>query len=766
MGANVSSSGEKASPTCNPPTASSSKGNIIAKSPPSDLMKIKKRKHSGFATLRRKIIRHYKRLSKSLDHARAIRDLISTWNSSELSTLVQEYEQLAVLKELTIQADLARPPAPSAKQDLSDLYDYKFCADVELVFQRAVFPAHRAILSARCPYFRRLLAAHPGRGARVTIDAAAAAAPGMRAATFSALLRGLYTGDFAAAGGEDADVLARLSDEFGTPNALDGDLQELLEGAGESGDVVLLFSANSQEFRCHRAILAARSLFFRNLLARRARAEGDAATATTTRIVLDENVIPRRYALVLLHSLYVDAVDLSCVLRAATEPDVKPKTPQLAIDEAMEVHQIGRFLDLAILSQGSEDIIIENLNTDNMLSVLRWASQPHGSDWVYRQAMHFLREEFVSIANSPVLYDMEQHLLMEALKSDYLQASELEVLTAVIKWGEQQLMKQIEEREPNLLSHTAHSVSKKGVKKRDLSDRELREILSDIIGYVRLEHVIPTTSDILNNAIRRGLISRPPLHMLGDELGERVNPWLAGQQGGVYKRPRLFTPYMDEVKAALEERLGEGVAPSSQCRVRMSHIPDTLYMLEDKECQQYYADLPSSQRLPLAVDIIAGDIPVPDLDTVQAMTKRESDLHQLTSVQRALACGDRRAVHHEIKLRVVREFGLPDMVADVLSNVGQLHHEEEPKERRSAAQMRVPVQKVAPELIAASTLVMEDSYSLSAEASGCSHDSSYSDVMPDIAMAARSLSQISIGEASPTATLDLGDGNIHVPAFL
>ena len=38
--------------------------------------------------------------------------------------------------------------------------------------------------------------------------------------------------------------------------------------------------------------------------------------------------------------------------------------------------------------------------------------------------------------------------------------------------------------EPNLLNHTAHSVTKKGVKKRDLSDVELREILSDLLQYV------------------------------------------------------------------------------------------------------------------------------------------------------------------------------------------------------------------------------------------------------------------------------------------
>lgn len=38
--------------------------------------------------------------------------------------------------------------------------------------------------------------------------------------------------------------------------------------------------------------------------------------------------------------------------------------------------------------------------------------------------------------------------------------------------------------EPNLLNHTAHSVTKKGIKKRDLSDVELREILSDLLQHV------------------------------------------------------------------------------------------------------------------------------------------------------------------------------------------------------------------------------------------------------------------------------------------
>ena len=63
-------------------------------------------------------------------------------------------QQHLTVSNVIFQADLARPPAPTYKQDLSDLFDYKYCTDVDLVFQGAIFPVHRAILSVRCPYFQ------------------------------------------------------------------------------------------------------------------------------------------------------------------------------------------------------------------------------------------------------------------------------------------------------------------------------------------------------------------------------------------------------------------------------------------------------------------------------------------------------------------------------------------------------------------------------------------------------------------------------------
>ena len=41
------------------------------------------------------------------------------------------------------------------------------------------------------------------------------------------------------------------------------------------------------------------------------------------------------------------------------------------LEEAMELYQIGRFLELDILSQGCEDLILEWLTLDSLPTVLR-----------------------------------------------------------------------------------------------------------------------------------------------------------------------------------------------------------------------------------------------------------------------------------------------------------------------------------------------------------------------------------------------------------
>lgn len=76
------------------------------------------------------------------------------------------------------------------------------------------------------------------------------------------------------------------------------------------------------------------------------------------------------------------------------------------------------------MCRGCEDIIAEALTIDSLPSVLQWSSKPHGSEWVHRQAVQFLREEFSQLiqpCHLPVLYELSRDYLVDAVSSDFLQ---------------------------------------------------------------------------------------------------------------------------------------------------------------------------------------------------------------------------------------------------------------------------------------------------------------------------------------------------------
>lgn len=805
----------------------------------------RRKKVTGFATLKKKLIRR-RRSSKACDHGRVLREFVSNWSPIELSGLLEEYEALAALKDLSVQAELARPPATTFKQDLAGLYDYKYCTDCELVFRGTVFPVHRALLSARCPYFRDLLAGCPGYGARICLELRSSP---VDVALFSSLLRYLYTGDLCThEPGIDLALLRRLGEDFGNPNPLEHDLRYLLE-TGDYADAALIFTAEGSDYHrpdsgsseygfrpklelpCHKAILSARSPFFRSMIQRRTRnvdEHSERVLHVPTRIVLDESVIPKRYARVLLHAIYMDTVDLSLILRGTgcgngvgSLGEVQQlthtgRTRPSALEEAMELYQIGRFLELDILAQGCEDLILEFLTLDTIATVLKWSAQPHGSAWVHRQTQHYLREEFSAIVASPVLHQMDKTQMIEALQNNFLQASELEVLQAVLKWGEHELMRRMEDREPNLLSHTAHSVTRKGIKKRDLSDVELREILSELLPHVRMDHVLPPNSEVLAQAIRRGLVSTPPSHMIGDDRENlRINAWVrGGKNQGLFVRPRLFMPYYEEVKALLEDHMESHQIELLRMR-RSRHlpdIPDTLYMVSRLGKKN------STTGATSGIDIgNAVSIPPPDPNTLLAMQKREQKLRQSPSCQRALSLplSSRHEINRQVRLRVVREFNLPDDVADLLesstcycgddgttgSKQEDLNNLQQPMEE-DLSPPPSPIEPIAttsssysknsnsssrnmtfPRNLSQQTqqhhslsrrkqelpaLIVEGEAAVAYRLSGgvepveipCS-EGHLSEIMPDVAMATASLGQLQLGDAPESLQLDLGDGPSH-----
>ncbi|KAK7000055.1 BTB/POZ domain-containing protein 7 [Biomphalaria glabrata] len=772
-------------------------------------LKEKKRKGiSKFATLRKKLARA-RRQSRSFDHAKAIREMLSTWPVDDIRILVQEYESAVALKELSLAASMARPSAHSLRYDLSRLYDCKFCTDVDLIFKNTCFPVHRAILSARSPFFKRLLSQHPEYGAQVHVKLKT---PGVDACLFSALLRYLYTDELPKESLEHSELLGQLAGEFGVPNVLEHDMKHLLDSA-ELSDAVLVFSTDldnvdssvchhgsshcrcmthsvyghpktSQfEFPCHRAIIASRSPFFRNLINRRAKS-GEELTERTLRtpckIILDESVIPRRYARVLLTALYQDTVDMGCVLRGSpsmcslSEIQAMVSTGRChmtVVDEAMELYQIGQFLDTQIISQGCEDIIIDKLTPDSLLSVLSWSAEPHGSQWVHRQAMAFLIEEFTQISSLSVLLDMSKDFLKCVISSDFLQCAEQDVLATIIKWGEHQLTKRIEEREPNLLCHTAHSVAKKGVKKRDLSDLELKELLSELLPLVRTDQILPPTNDVLTSAVKRGLIDPPLMCSNQDEVYlHRVGAWTGVTKRGLFLKPRLFLPYFEEAKSVLEELLSQGHDSGSKVRaIHVSAIPDTLYMIDERDVS---LSLPYSGSPVSTVDIIAGTIPVPDKATFVKMLEREQELQQSKPAQQAtsLAYIDKRTmsknVSLQIQLRVVREFGLPDSAVEVLqnrqyyytNNSHSCRHHHHRCQQAQHLQQHYQIRSRS----SASNIPQSLSYD-NFEWEHCV-ENSLSEMMPDIALASRTLSQIHLYDESLEP--DIGDRSTERHATL
>lgn len=108
--------------------------------------------------------------------------------------------------------------------------------------------------------------------------------------------------------------------------------------------------------------------------------------------------------------------------------------------------------------------------------------------------------------------------------------------------------------EPNLLSHTTHSISRKGVRKRDMNDGELREILADILPFVRSGHVIPTHGDVFTSAVKRGLVCSPAPFAVYDAPHIHLSPasaWVRTRNMALYTRPRFFLPYYQEAKVTL-----------------------------------------------------------------------------------------------------------------------------------------------------------------------------------------------------------------------
>nr|XP_049695672.1 BTB/POZ domain-containing protein 7 isoform X2 [Helicoverpa armigera] len=710
----------------------------VAAAPPTmaDVIRERKKKAagSGLGTLRRRIalVRRPRdnRPDRGCEHARFIRAVVSSWRLAEVFLLCEELEAAAALRDLVTQAELAREPAGALHQDLARAHADRWWCDVELVGAGWSIPAHRAILSARCTYFRDLLQRYPPSCCRVPLEGACSA---LSREELEAVVLALYAGNIACsrntlchlcakwdrgvnADGDldiinvdnnatcrscscnrsrmDASTLRRLGALLGfTADALHRDMRYLLESA-EAADARLVFRLDAgcgaaygfraaADLPCHRIVLAARSRFFRSVMSRRAGGAGGGAAAWC----VDEKVLPRRFARALLHAAYTDTVDLSLIGRNSTSPSStnstgsgnawsgvarggsRPVTAAM-LDDAFQLYEIARFVEMPIVVQGCEDAIVEALTPDSLPHVLRWAAQPHASHWVHRQAMRYLRDEFPTIMSGSSCGRIPTSALCEALASPFLQASEPQALRALLRWAAA-ARPDPPPRESGLVWARAQSVGRRGGRRRDAGDAALRDALAPLAPLLRLEH-LPPDHELLQQVVRRGIVA-----MGAGEGAGTAAAWLGR---GSYRPPRCFLPYLDELKALLEDQAVPEAELSRARRERYLHrIPDTLYMVA--------AARTCPPRSAPAADT-GGARACVSPRVLAALRARTRLLRAAPPAARALALheGGRDTVYKQIALRAVREMSLPDACADLLLADLDLDREREAEDWESATE--------------------------------------------------------------------------------
>ena len=445
--------------------------------------------------------------------------------------------------------------------------------------------------------------------------------------------------------------------------------------------------SSQTEYSCHAVVLASRSRFFRNLILKYQaknlnQTECINASKQNIRIVLDECHIQKRYINIILNVIYCDGTNIlnllpNCVCKCTpsssfynldntqqdsfnsnaftstitnlttstifqtisnsiTSSDSAIRSDHF-INELIDLFVIGKFLELDSLIAICENLLVDAINLDTVQKLLEW-SERNGSEFLRRQCVCFLREEFTTIATSQLLVQLNENQLIELIKSDFLQASEYEVMCSIIRWIEFKLDQQKNEtkglRDPfkdafkdtnkdlklkdeikefclnsslnsnhstvsssnnlsfnyNLIANSNQQNLKK-MKRLNEEDEDLdrlKELISPFLKYLRIAHILPLENEVLKNALKNELITTLPPYMLNDDQTlsyERgIMAWINLENRANFVKPRLFQPFYEEARSLLEERLTrcEEINFNNKISIKKSfNMPDNLYMVND-----------------------------------------------------------------------------------------------------------------------------------------------------------------------------------------
>uniref|UniRef100_F1KXG7 BTB/POZ domain-containing protein 7 n=1 Tax=Ascaris suum TaxID=6253 RepID=F1KXG7_ASCSU len=667
---------------------------------------------------------HSRRKSRpvSRDTQHAFRDLISSWSCSELAALCAEMESACAVRELVLIAESARSAVSSLSRDLLNAFQNCIATDCFVLFKDGRYAAHLAVLCARSRYFADLWNSLEESTSSATpmlrfID------DGVPHELFIASLQCIYSGDMPSSVPlTERHKVNHLLFRLGCVRSLHDDLADY--DFATKGDCTLIFTTNANgtssdescirridtleyRIRCSSAIVAARSDFLRSLIERK-RFRGERLN-----IVIDEQLIPRIYAPVVLYAVYTDRLDLSKVLDGcqvstsslnevqAIASGRRQKTP---LRHAIDIFHIAQFLNLHHLAHSCEEVMVSELSIDTVGSLWEWASEAGGSAYVRRQCVAYLRNEFSRICSSHVLFELDEELLHDCLLSDYVECSEVEILESVVRWGEHELVRRMEEREPNLVASTTHSISRRGVRRSELDDVELKNILGSLLPLVRIDYILPPFHQSLNSAYKRGLLDRSPN---ADLLGQRypdsrspdVSPDAHWFDHSVPRRhpagPRLLLPYITEARSQLRRLCGSGADVLAE--YRRGVVSDRMRIALESTW---------AHVVNLTPEVVS--------EQMRALVERRivETLRTSELIKKAFSCG---CAHHrdlaveQVRLRVLRELNLDDNCMEVLLPVPNSAVRDSYMPRHYSSQPALTVMSVWPDLTNSTYISRPDS---------------------------------------------------------
>lgn len=489
----------------------------------------------------------FKRKSSARDHIRPFEELIKYWPIGDLNLLLAEFEADSKLLEFQKQSDSTRKPTKSFVEDLED--GQHVAGDLNVLFKNISLRTNRAFLSQRC---KSLKINETSDNFDIRDDT--------RFQKFEEddveLFLKFYIYDEKWPDEKGEEVLNQLCTEFGCQKKLEEDVKQMYKQDLKSGDLAIevVEGKNDKnvpenfEIRCSSLIAASRSAIIRSLLLRKSE------ESSPHRIVFSDLIFPRAFAPLFVSFLYTDRLDWALApksedsissLSQAKAITTNGKSPDVQLARALQIIEIARFFEVQRMVQACEDVVVKNLSADNVVHILQWG-RANNSKYIATHAFRFIEREFSRISTSSTLFELSSSEMTELTRSQFVQTTELELLGACCRWGEHALLKKLEEREPNLVADTCHSISRRGLKKAEKSGEELKEILKPLAENIRKDYALPPFHQDLTDAYNKGILEQSPL---GQDLvvcasTSEINPdvhWLKPEQQS--PGPRYYKPY-------------------------------------------------------------------------------------------------------------------------------------------------------------------------------------------------------------------------------